>query len=527
MQEWQSTRQTAQSVAVRTLGRLLLALDRPTAGWQVCCNTAAKNPTARGSCVCFPAPVLMTENDEVASGSSPTLTLERSPESEAADRLPASLRNSDTFAELFADKLPTWLIERAAELGYSTPTPVQTEAIDVLIDGRDAIVQAKTGSGKTLAYMLPLLAALKAKPAVQAIVVLPTAELAAQVALVARSLASASPERLMVMTLLDGPGASRQRKWIVAEPPQLIVGNVQQIDEFLRARLLQLNKLRVLVVDEVDACLADRDTSAVLQRVLGGLAFRFSQLAKEQVDPRTGRRSREIQQAVQGREERQTVFVSATLPQKNHFRKQCVQENWCRELPLLIHSEPHEKLPSQLRHGWAPCSASARLAALRLLLRRHEPTLTGAIIFLKSGMKASEMREFASLISDIIDEGQPEILAENTPINDRKNAVRAFRTGSRRLLLATFVGARGLDIPHCSHIYIVGIPDSHDTYLHMAGRCGRMGRPGLVNVFASNKEKFVLRRLANVLGIKFHDARKSDGEADRSDPNEDYSDQHD
>ena len=115
---------------------------------------------------------------------------------------------------------------------------MQEDALDAVLDGDDAIIQAKTGSGKTLTYMLPLLAALRPQSSVQALVLLPTRELASQVALFARRLAAASPERLLVMALLDGSGAKRQRKWLVAQPPQVVVGNVQQVDAVLRSRLL-------------------------------------------------------------------------------------------------------------------------------------------------------------------------------------------------------------------------------------------------------------------------------------------------
>ena len=134
-----------------------------------------------------------------------------------------------TFTDLYADQMPSWLLERAATLGFERPTAVQEESLTSALAGRDAIVQAKTGSGKTLAYMLPLLTSLKAQASVQALVLLPTRELASQVAIVARRLAAGSPERLMVMALLDGSGAKRQRKWLVAQPPQVIVGNVEQV----------------------------------------------------------------------------------------------------------------------------------------------------------------------------------------------------------------------------------------------------------------------------------------------------------
>ena len=88
-----------------------------------------------------------------------------------------------------------------------------------------------------------------------------------------------------------------------------------------------------------------------------------------------------------------------------------------------------------------------------------------------------------------------------------------MRDRSHRLLLSTPLGARGLDIAHCSHVYLLGLPESAEAYLHAAGRCGRMGQPGLVTVLAGPKEDFALARIANALGIEFFDSRDagSDG----------------
>ena len=173
-----------------------------------------------------------------------------------------------SFEEAYSDRLPEWLITRAAELGYTNPTPVQQETLDTVLDGHDAIVQAKTGSGKTLAYLLPILASLKPTSSVQALVLLPTRELATQVARAARQLAAGSPDRLLVMALMDGSGAKRQRKWLVAEPPQVIVANVQQAESVLRAGLLRMGGLRMLVVDEVDECVSTDATRALLHGLL-------------------------------------------------------------------------------------------------------------------------------------------------------------------------------------------------------------------------------------------------------------------
>lgn len=257
--------------------------------------------------------------------------------------------------------------------------------------------------------MLPLLALLKPQASVQALILLPTRELASQVAIVARRLAAGSPERLMVMALLDGSGAKRQRKWLLAQPPQLIVGNVEQallpcsghpragltrsrssacaqVESILEARLLRIDGLRMLVVDEVDACLTSTDTSRQLRGML------TSHL-------RAGARA----------SSRQTLFVSATLPQRQHFRRSCVQQQWTREEPALIHSEPDEKLPQQLRHGFARCERAKRVSALRVLLKRHAPHMTAGIVFV---LPMRPLQKIALALGGIVDEEPPPVLSE-------------------------------------------------------------------------------------------------------------------
>jgi superfamily II DNA/RNA helicase len=128
---------------------------------------------------------------------------------------------SAELARSLADlPLPAWLAERAKSLGFAQPTPVQAAAVGPIVRGSDAIVIAQTGSGKTLSYLLPILATVRPVSSAQALVLVPSRELAAQVARVARRLAAGSPDRLLVMALLDGSGARRQRLWIKAQPPQ-------------------------------------------------------------------------------------------------------------------------------------------------------------------------------------------------------------------------------------------------------------------------------------------------------------------
>lgn len=211
---------------------------------------------------------------------------------------------------------------------------------------------------------------------------------------------------------------------------------------------------------------------------------------------------------------RQTVFVSASLPQRNHFRRQAVQQRWCSTQPVLIHAQAEEPLPAQLRHLVAVCLPSKRVAALRVLLRRDAPDLTAAIVFVRRGRPLDKI---AAALAGIIGEPDevPHVLSEELPLNARARAMAGLRDGTRRVMVTTPMAARGLDIPECSHVYLFDLPDTAEAYLHAAGRSGRIGRPGQVTVLCAEQERFVLRRFANALGLEFEDAgvgRRSDGD---------------
>ena len=382
------------------------------------------------------------------------------------------------------NKIPTWLKTRAHQLGYKSLTPIQSQAIPTLLDNKDAILIAPTGSGKTLAYLLPLISLLKPQSSIQALVLAPSRELAKQVAGVARQLVKASPERILVMALLDGSGARRQRIWMKAEPPQLVIGNVEQVDTIFRENLLQFNSLRTLVVDEVDACFSDSSVRPAVQRLL--------------TEHSTGEPG-----STRSIITRQTIFVSASLPQRQHFQRQSVQQRWSSTLPVLISPQPDEKVPDQLIHQYAVCESSKRVAALRVLLRNtvaSEDNMGLSIVFVRHGRP---IERIAQALEGIVEDGAPVILHEDLSLAHRAATICAVRAGSRKILVATPMAARGLDFEQCSHIFLFDIPATAEDYLHAAGRCGRFGRRGRVNVLCSKKETFVLNRVGNALGITF------------------------
>ncbi|GBG92900.1 hypothetical protein CBR_g57658 [Chara braunii] len=283
----------------------------------------------------------------------------------------------ETLSELLKDQVPEWLLKRVQELGFVTPTSVQREALPAVFSGRDCIIHAQTGSGKTLVYLMPLIANIDTRrSAVQALVVVPTRELGMQVAKVARLLGGGSrgddskereggdacskpatrrdSKRFSVMTALEGTGAARVKGWLKAEPPQLVVGMPERLLQMINDKTLRTNALQYVVVDEVDA---------VLERMKKSRSSHLHQLLTM-----AGSCSR-----------RQTLLVSATVPQHHHFASYCIQNKWAKPDLLHIHVEPEEKLPTHIKHRYIICAEPKRLEMLDKLIASDKPR--AAIVF--------------------------------------------------------------------------------------------------------------------------------------------------
>ena len=172
--------------------------------------------------------------------------------------------NVETFKDLGAGEIPQWLLERCEKLGYVSPTPVQEAALPAVFQGQDVILQAQTGSGKTLVYSIPVLSKIDAKrAAIQAVIVVPSRELGLQVAGILKQLANGSPDKIMIMSLMEGSKNRRQQLWATAEPPHIVVGNPRSIQKIVDVGRLRLNSVAFVVVDEVDACLISSETRQV------------------------------------------------------------------------------------------------------------------------------------------------------------------------------------------------------------------------------------------------------------------------
>lgn len=425
----------------------------------------------------------------------------------------ASHNFESTFCAEFGERIPHWLTKRLKALGFVYPTNVQRKAMNTMLPdpgellGRDTIVHAQTGSGKTLSYLIPLLVEVDPERArVQGLIVVPTPELGMQVYKIARRLASAweAPTgekegkwnaNLSVAPMLDRGDLRRQKLQLREAAPRVIIGNPKRIVQLVDSGRLRLDLLRVLVVDEFDACLLDDATTKSLQTIMSS----------------------------RGREQRQTVLVSATVPQHKVFLKQCVDQNWTKAdiEHVWIEGNSRQVVPLSLVHRYAVCESKKKLVALCNLLQKcsekNQSGLPDAAIVFVAGLRPvhvivdamnSVLRGCAKL--DGLNGEVVVGITDSSSVSERRSRMDRFRSGDARILVSTDLAARGLDVTRITHTFNFDLPQDADKYLHRAGRAGRLGRVGVTVSIVGQGEEFVLDRFSNELGIKFHRIQRNE-----------------
>jgi ATP-dependent RNA helicase DeaD len=349
-------------------------------------------------------------------------------------------------------------ILRALEsLDLVRPTPIQAAAIPVLLEGRDVIGQARTGSGKTLAFALPLIA--RADPRVrapQALVLVPTRELAIQVGAVLSQLTSS---RRLRHTLLYG-GRSLGPEQHALKSAQIVVGTPGRTLDHLRQGNLSLESLSMLVLDEADEML-DRGFAPDVERILGHA-------------PR----------------DRQTALFSATLP------------TWVGDIAarhvrdaVTIEVDAGLPAPTEIEHVVYEVEPAAKLDALRTLLDgRGESSV---IVFGRTKYGVKKLAQRLSVL------GYPAAaLQGNLSQNARERVMAGFRSGAVPILLATNVAARGIDVPEVGQVINYELPESPEWFTHRVGRTGRMGRAGRAITLLTPEDGAKWRQFEKALGRK-------------------------
>lgn len=328
------------------------------------------------------------------------------------------------------------LLEACRRQGFKAPTPIQALVVPVVARGRDAVVEAKTGSGKTLAYGLPLLdrAPLQdAQP--ETLVIVPTRELAQQVEHDLTKSAGTLPRP--VVTLVGRGGLDRQKEKLDAGC-NIVVGTPGRIEEALARGVLRLDRIRTVVLDEVDELLK------------GGFSRNLALLLGQV--PR----------------DRQTLLFSATIPTE----VEAVAKKFTRDAARLRLATTRD-LPEELTHQVLHTSVRDRIPDLVAYLRATRPFQ--AVIFCGTRHETEEVHEAVSELG--IDS---EYLHGELSPNKRRQLIERVRSGDLPVLIASDLAARGLDLPGVDAVLNYSLPKGTAAYLHRAGRTGRAGRPGVV-----------------------------------------------
>lgn len=352
-----------------------------------------------------------------------------------------------------------------AAMNIDSPTPIQAQALPALLAGRDVVGQARTGSGKTLAFAIPMVERCRAgRGAAQALVLTPTRELASQIGSVVTQLGRG--HRLRVVELVGGRGVFPQTSALRAGA-EIVIGTPGRVMDHLKQGSLRLNALTYFVLDEADEML-DQGFGPDVERIL-----RFI--------PENGA-------------ERQSAMFTATLP------------DWAREIAARMLKEPVEvRVDSGRPAGVAPESVEhliyevpdgAKPSVLRALLDEDKANAdAGATLVF--GRTRHGVRKLAKLL---IQEGySAAALQSDLAQNARDRVIQSFRDGEVRILVATNVAARGLDIAHLERVINFDLPENGSLFTHRVGRTGRMGRAGQAITLLAPEDQVKWRQLEKEL----------------------------
>lgn len=341
-------------------------------------------------------------------------------------------------------------------MDISEPTPIQEKIIPLLLAGRDVIGQARTGSGKTLAFAVPL--SEQCDPSVrqvQALILVPTRELAIQVAGVTEAMAS--PQSLRC-TLLYGGRSLRPDYTALKTGAQIIIGTPGRTLDHVRQGTLDLQSVRFLVLDEADEML-DRgfahDVEAILNRTPAS---------------------------------RQTALLSATMP--DWVAKTATK--YMRD-PTTVEVDADLMALPTVKHLVYTIEKAEKMGALRNLLNQRDGE--AVIVF---GKTKRGVKKLAVQLGEM---GYPAgALQGNLSQNARERVMADFRSGALPILVATNVAARGLDIEGISQVINYDLPDSDLLFTHRVGRTGRMGRAGEAVTFITPDEEPKWREINRSMG---------------------------
>ncbi|MEG1729092.1 MAG: DEAD/DEAH box helicase [Bacteroidaceae bacterium] len=376
-----------------------------------------------------------------------------------------------TFKEL---NLIEPLQKALSAAGYSTATPIQEEAIPVLLEGRDLLGCAQTGTGKTAAFALPLLQRLVESGArgrdIKALILTPTRELAIQID---ESFEAYGKFTNLRHTVIFGGVGQQPQVNAIRQGVQVLVATPGRLLDLCTQGFISLKQLEYFVLDEADRML-DMGFIHDIKRVLKLIP-----------------------------EKRQTLFFSATMPPEIEKLANSILTR-----PIKVEVTPQSTTVEKIEQSLYFVEKQDKKDLLLDLVKN--PEMESVLVFTRTKHGADNIAKFLTKCGQ-----HAEAIHGNKSQNARQRSLKGFKDHSLRILIATDIAARGIDVDHLSHVVNYELPNVPETYVHRIGRTGRAGREGVAISFCQADERPYLKDIQKLIGIRIpvienHDYRSSE-----------------
>ena len=343
------------------------------------------------------------------------------------------------------------------KMGFVEPTEIQRRMIPVTLEGRDVLGQARTGTGKTAAFGLPILQRLDPHGRLQALCLAPTRELAVQVASELKQLTVFAD--LRVITVYGGQKVATQLH-LLGRKPHFVVGTPGRVMDFIRRRALNIADVRFAVLDEVDRML-DIGFRDDIRMILGNI---------------TGKH--------------QTIFVSATID--DEIKR--LAGTYMRD-PVDVDVSQDKLTVDEVNQSYVTVEAQHKFQVLRRIVKQEDPPI--AIVFCNTKAAARK------LTRKLHDAGVDAMEIHGDLIQRKRDRVmERFRRHQIKVLVATDLAARGIDVSSISHIINYDIPPDSQVYVHRIGRTARMGAKGVAITFVTREQGKELTNIEKLINLE-------------------------
>jgi len=347
------------------------------------------------------------------------------------------------------------LLDILGQLKFTVPTPIQFQSIPIAIEGKDVMGIAQTGTGKTLAFGIPMIQRL-AQNKGRGLVILPTRELALQVDQALHTIGR--PLGLKTAVLIGGEAINRQFR-ALKQNPHIIIGTPGRLNDHLEQRTLDVSQVTILVLDEADRML-DMGFEPQIRRILAKVP-----------------------------KQRQTMLFSATMPDPI-VRIATAYMN----LPLRIEVAPAGSTARDVTQEVFFVSREKKLALLEKVLGEHKGSV---LIFIRTKFAAKKIASAVRAMKYTASE-----IHSNRSLGQRKEALEGFKIGRYKVLAATDIAARGIDVTGIELVINYDLPENPEDYVHRIGRTGRAGMSGKAVSFATPDQKYDVRSIERLIKIQ-------------------------